>query len=207
MFNPATELAICRIFGAKPFDSRESEKIPFSFRAPRLTIPNSSVVEASATGKPGIWLRGPKKLIEADYWPLEEFKQRWIEKGRDAAVVLVCNHRPSPESKTTRKLMVVAGLTGTATEGAAVALVDHFRDLEPRAAKKDPSPATEEQAQEAADNRSVWGVVEVFYRKPRRSVKREIRYYNWLLRVGGRCPVDVVKRPRGRRGGHDSQLP
>lgn len=188
MVNPAYELAICRTFGVTPFEPSVSPKIPFVFKTARSVRP-SSVMEASATGRPGIWLRDPNELIEADYWPFEEFKQRRIRKGRDCAVVLVSNYRAGPEGGPMRKLMLIAGLTGTATEGAAMALVDHFRDFEPRGE----TPTY------------VWGVVEVFYNKPARSENREILHYHWRRRAGGRCPIDFVKRvhqPVGRHARH-----
>ena len=105
------------------------------------------MVVESPTQEQGIWLEKENVLVEADYWPLEEFKRNRIDKGRDCAVVLVANHCPANRSGDCRKLIALSGFTGAATETAATAVVDHYRDLEPR---EDPP--------------YVWGTIEVFYK-------------------------------------------
>src|SRR5712691_7847531 len=158
MVNPAAEKAICRIFGAEPLGPGQSAKLPFSFRvAANAALRDSSVVEASLSTGQGIWLREENELVEADHWPPEEFRRLRIKRGRDCGVVLVMNHRPAGQSGNLRKLIVLGGFTGAATEAAAKALVDHYRDLDPR---------------EGTD--PVWGVIEVFYHKPARNTTRTI---------------------------------
>jgi hypothetical protein len=104
-------------------------------------------VEASADGKLGIWLRDENELLEADSWPPDEFQRLRIAKGRDCAVVVVWNYPATDQSGRPRKLIVLSGSGGVGTEAAARAVVDQYRDLEPR------------------DQEPVWGVVEVLYRK------------------------------------------
>src|SRR5207244_613093 len=98
-------------------------------------------------------------------------------KGRDCAVVLVFNRGPAERPGDCRKLVVLGGFTGAATEAAATALVDHYRDLEPR-----------------DDSAYAWGIIDVSYRKPKDSISRKILGYTWRYRVGGRCPIDLIRR-------------
>jgi transcriptional regulator with XRE-family HTH domain len=178
MVNPAAEIAICHAFGVEPFSSAARAKLPFTFRTvDAAENPVSSLLEPSPDGKRGIWLREEKALIGYDYWPPAQFRQLRIKKGRDCAVIIVSNHRPEGLSGHSRKLVVLAGFGGAGTEAAANALVDQFRDLEPR---------------ESAD--VVWGVIEVFYRKAKDNTTRKELTYNWRCRVGGRCPIALVSR-------------
>jgi hypothetical protein len=177
MVNPASEMAICRIFGAEPFNPRQSTKLPFAFRVAATTLGPSSIVEISRDGKTGIWLREEQELLQADFWPRDKFRELRINKGRDCAVVVACNH-PSPDKPPEfRKLVVLSGFGGIGTESAADALADHYRDLEPRHGAS-----------------FVWGAIEVLYKKPFNSTDREILNYNWRCRNGGRCPLDFAKR-------------
>ena len=94
----------------------------------------------------------------------------------------MANHQPKALSEISRKLIVLAGFGGPGTEAAATALVDHFRDLEPRPKEK-----------------AVWGVVEVFFRKEMYRMDRVDLRYNWRFRFGGRRPMAFVSRsPRAR---------
>jgi transcriptional regulator with XRE-family HTH domain len=177
MVNPAAEMAICRVFGAEAFNVGHRTKLPFSFKVAETagTSP-STVLESSGDGKLGIWLRREKELLQADVWPAEEFQKVRIKKGRDYAAIVVLNHRPH-ESAHLRKLVILSGFGGIGTEAAALALIDRYRDLEPR-----------------EDAAYVWGIIEVFYRKQANSRKREILDYRWRCRKGGRCPVDFTRR-------------
>jgi transcriptional regulator with XRE-family HTH domain len=176
--NPAAEMALCLAFEAMPFAKSQGAKLPFTFRvAGRPSMPASSIVEESPSGELGIWLPQEETLIEADYWPFEEFKPRSIDKGRDCAVILVGNQGPADPPGSRRKLVALSGFTGAGTEAAATAVVEHYRDLEPR----DGLPF-------------VWGIIEVFYQKDEDSVSRTILGYNWRYRVGGRCPIDLIRR-------------
>jgi hypothetical protein len=176
--NPASELAICRVFGAEPFTLGQHVRIPFTFRtADAASLGQSSIVEASPDGKLGIWLRDAQELLKADTWPREKFRKLEIQKGRDCGLILVLNHALQDPSKNIRKLVVLSGFSGMGTEAAAKALVDHYRDLEPR-----------------DQETYVWGLIEVFYSKPGNSMSREFLGYNWRCRIGGRCPIDFAKR-------------
>lgn len=175
--NPASEMAICRLFGVAPFNPDQSAKLPFAFKmGPTAATTPSSIVETAEDGKVGIWLRDEEQLLQADSWPREDFRKVRIKEGRDWALVVVSNHQTAGDSAPARKLVVLSGFGGVATEAAANALVRHYRDLEPR----DPGP--------------VWGIIEVFYRKPADSTTRELLNYNWRCRVGGRCPLDFTRK-------------
>jgi len=169
--NPATEMAICRVFGVEPFAPAGREKLPFTFRVPEWSGP-SAILEPGPDRRRGIWLRHPKELIETDYWPLPEFKRRRVERGRDSALVLVVNHALAGRPESPRKLIVLAGFGGTGTEAAAMAVATDYRDLEP-----------------TETSEVVWGVIEVFYGKRPYDLERAKLTYNWRCRSGGRCPV------------------
>jgi hypothetical protein len=170
-------MAICRVFGVEPFSPDQSAKLPFAFKiVPTAATTPSSIVETAGDGKVGIWLRDEKELLQADSWPREDFRKVRIKDGRDWALVLVSNHQATGQSALVRKLVVLSGFGGVATEAAAHALVRHYRDLEPR------EPGT------------VWGIIEVFYRKPVDSTTRELLNYSWRWRVGGRCPFDFTRK-------------
>jgi transcriptional regulator with XRE-family HTH domain len=174
--NPAAEMALCCIFDAQPFKPAESAKVPLAFITAEPIPAPRAMVETSPDGKRGIWLREENQLVEADSWPDEEFRRRDIRRGRDCGVVAVLNHRPAA-GEYVHKLVVLGGFTGVGTEAAATALVDHYRDLEPREGEA-----------------HVWGVIEVFYRKQPNSNHRDILNYNWRCRRGGRCPVEFTRR-------------
>ena len=176
--NPAAEIAICHAFGVEPFSPGQNRKLPFTFRRAEGDIARSSIVELSADGRQGIWLRKENQLLEVDRWPPEEFRKNRIDRGRDCAVVIVLNNPMPGPPEYVRKLIVLSGFSGAATEMAAAALSAHYRDLEPR-----------------NGTGPVWGVIEVFYGKAAKSTERKDLTYNWRYRVGGRCPVAFV-RPR-----------
>jgi hypothetical protein len=176
--NPAAEMALCRVFGAEAFNAAHQTKMPFIFRvAPSAGSVPSALVEPSGDGKVGIWLRKENVLLQPDAWPPGEFRKMRIRKGRDYAVIVVLNHQQTSEPVRRRKLVILSGFGGVGTEAAALALVDRYRDLEPR-----------------DDDSYVWGVIEVLYRKPPQSTRRDILSYRWLRRKGGRCPVDFVRK-------------
>jgi hypothetical protein len=176
LVNPASEMAICRAFGVDPFNPGQSAQAPLAFKMAAAVPPRSAIVETAQDGKQGIWLRKDKELLAADVWPREEFRRVRIQKGRDCGLVVVMNHQPTDPGHF-RKLVVLSGFTGVGTEAAAQALADCYRDLEPRAGET-----------------HVWGLIEVFYRKPANSTTREILNYNWRCRAGGRCPSAFVKK-------------
>jgi len=182
--NPASELAICRVFGAEPFTPGRNVTIPFAFRtATTPSLDPSSVVELSPNGKVGIWLREEQELLETDTWPPEKFQKLYIQKGRDCALIVVLNHALPDQPGEVRKLVVLSGFSGLGTEAAAKALVDHYRDLEPR-----------------ENEAYVWGLIEAFYSKQANSKTREFLDYNWRCRIGGRCPIDFAKRAVAKHG-------
>jgi transcriptional regulator with XRE-family HTH domain len=171
--NPASEMALCHIFGVEPFNPSQREKLPFRFMTVAEPPTPSSTRETSSDGIPGIWLRDEERLLPADSWPIDEFQSMQIDEGRDCAVIVVANHNPASHPQHSRKLIVLGGFSGVGTEAAAKALVDHYRDLEPRGRET-----------------YVWGAIEVAYRKDPDSVTRELLPYKWHCRIGGRCPLE-----------------
>ena len=173
MVNAASEIALCRAFGVEPFQAAQSGDLPFHFRvvATPETLEPSAIIKPSPDDRRGIWLRDEKELLQADAWPREEFRRMELKRARDCAVVLVLNHQTADDPRV-RKLVVLSGFRGVGTEGAAMALADHYRDLEP-----------------PEKNSPVWGALEVFYKKSANSMTREILGYKWRYRPGGRCPV------------------
>jgi hypothetical protein len=178
MVNPAAEMALCRAFGVGPFTSGNAA-LPFTFKIGESMAGPSSILEQSSDGKRGIWLREQNELLEVDHWPPGEFKRLRIKRGRDCAAVVILNYGLAEAPASRRKLIVLCGFGGAGTEAAARALSAHYRDLEP-----------------LDDEGLVWGVIEVFYWKGANSTERKDLTYNWRYRVGGRCPVAFVNRPR-----------
>jgi hypothetical protein len=124
-------MAICRAFGVEPFQDSQKVDLPFHFRTIEKG-PQCSTVRPSLDGNQGIWLKDGKVLLEMDLWPPTEFRKMEIKKGRDCALILVLNHK-TPNQSGHRQLIVLSGFGGVGTEGAAMALVEHYRDLDPRA--------------------------------------------------------------------------
>jgi DNA-binding Xre family transcriptional regulator len=171
--NPASEMALLHAFGVDT-NNANAAKLPFHFRwhpsAPgRPTIVGRPAMNQNDSG--GIWLNGRGRMIHADYWEPATYKERHIPQGRDCAVVVVSNHLV--DAGRLRKLIVLAGFTGVGTEAAAMALARDYRELEP-----------------IGDERCVWGIVEVLYRKEVGTLTRRIIDYRWCCRVGGRCAID-----------------
>ncbi len=190
MFNTASEVALCHMFDALPFDPAERVKFPFQFVSARGR-PNgaSAVVTAPESGERGIWLREQKVILQADYWPEAEFRERNVVQGRDCAVIAVMNH--SRAGGNSRKLIVLSGFSGIGTETAATALSQSFRDLEP-----------------LPNEKYVWGVIEVLFRKRANDMHRRLIDYHWRYRSGGRIPIELTRRKSGERKpvGLDSSL-
>jgi hypothetical protein len=185
--NIASELALCRAFNVKPFDPASRQSMPFQFRWPPAAkgAEKSSIGEnAASSASCGVLIGEERAFIKADYWDYEQFKRERIDRGRDCGIVLVMNHQSV--LGMTRKLIVLAGFTGTGTQAAATALVDYYRDLEPY-----------------EDEGCVWGAIEVLYQKSAGSTDRQIRDYSWRCRFGGRAPIDFDRRrgPMQGRGG------
>lgn len=139
--NRATEVVVCKHFGAKPFcdDPAERAKIPLRFVFyPEGDQTTSTLAEpwtqTSSGSGVGIYDGEARRLLlEIDWLPREEFKRKTIERARDCALAFVVN-KPFG-TKRDVKLIVLAGLTGIGTEAAADSLVDDYRDLEPKPGK------------------------------------------------------------------------
>lgn len=174
--NPATEVVVSRFFNAKPFDSApgNKRKFPFHFLWPKTWfIERVSAMAAEASSEDpkkccGIALQNGKIAAKADYMAAEEFRQSDISAGSDCGLILVANNPFGGINNP--KLIVIAGFSGIGTVAAAQALINDFRDLEPR-----------------SDERFMLGVIEATYRKSKRhSDDRELTGYRWVYRKGGR---------------------
>ena len=176
MVNKATEMALCRVFGAQAFDPAQVDQLPFQFRVAALleNLPASSILQPAE--KQGIWLRDERELLQPDTWSHDEFYAKEIKKARDYGIIVVSNHR-GVDNGETRKLIVLSGFRGVGTEAAAIALADHYRDLEPRESEC-----------------HVWGAIEALYNKLENNIHREFLSYRWRYREGGRCPVAFTFR-------------
>jgi hypothetical protein len=181
--NPASEILLCQFFKARPFDCdpENARRVPFSFVWPSGAAPDgpstlSAASVAMPADKPGLcWRDGGSLVGRMDFWPFDQFKARTIGKGRDCGVIFVTNKQISDGRKV--KLIVLCGMSGIGTVGAARALTKNFKDLEP-------TPGLD----------YVLGVVQSWYNKPANQVHaRKLKSIKWIVRVGGRAPISLSK--------------
>jgi hypothetical protein len=179
--NRACEVLISRHFNAKPFDSRPDNRQLIPFRFIRGTYKHKSalneVSRAESTNKQvGIYSEEMGRIIaRVDYRPLDDFYRTRIDRGRDAAIVLVVN-KPFGTQKNV-KLVVLAGFARMGTVAAAKALREDYRNLEP-----------------ISPNNETVGVIEALYTKPAGGDKRRLVSYNWVFLKGGRHSVNKLGR-------------
>jgi len=178
--NRATELLLSRHFGAEPFRPLEANrrKIPFGFcwsendpvaKSSSLTCSKSAREESK--NQPGIAVKGGH--VRADFLPQEEEYRRWsTEDGRDCGLVFVSNNQR--EGVGTVKLIILAGFTGVGTLGAAKALIEDFRYLEP-----------------LPGDDCVFGIVEVIFSKKANTTDRQLKDVRWKFRQGGHSPLKI----------------
>jgi DNA-binding XRE family transcriptional regulator len=119
--NEASEIALARLWGAKPFDNdpQNQARIPIHFlgMTPVSGRPSSLLLDGSSHGfsfqVPG---EVKRRFLPVDWLPADQF---WPshEPGQDAALLAVC-HRPlgTQQDVTT---VVIAGYTGLSTLEAA----------------------------------------------------------------------------------------
>ncbi len=158
-------------------------KIPFGFCWPdRSELVNQSSLTCSALARkrtkdlPGIAVK--KDIhVPADYMDPETFRKSEIRKGKDCGLVFVTN-RPFGTDKDV-KLILLAGFSGLGTIGAAKALIDDFRYLEPQRGEE-----------------YVYGVIQCRYRKAANSNVRAFKRNDWIVRVGGSWPIKVKVRKK-----------
>lgn len=189
--NAATEILLSRLFEAEPFSASDDEriKIPFGFCWPAdndlakgSTLTCSANARTKTKDKEGIAIRnGPH--VRATYMSNDEYRawsaKKGKECGKDCGLVFVAN-KPFGSDRPV-KLIVVAGFSGIGTLGAATALIEDFRYLEPYSHEK-----------------FVYGVVEVWYSKPSNSSVRTYIDFRWRYRSGGSLPLGV-KRKKARK--------
>lgn len=184
--NAATEILLSRFFDAEPFNPSDDNRrrIPFGFCWPDLNkLVNQSSLTCSTLARkrtknlPGIAVK--KDIhVPADYMDPETFRKSEIRKGKDCGLVFVAN-RPFGTDRDV-KLIVLAGFSGIGTIGAAKALIDDFRYLEPQ-------PGEE----------YVYGVFQCRYSKAANSNVRTFKRNDWIIRVGGNWPIKVKVRKKG----------
>jgi hypothetical protein len=110
--------------------------------------------------------------VEANYKTPEEFAKWPTKKGKDCGLVFVVNKPFATDREV--KLIVLAGFSGLGTLGAAKALVEDYRYLEPY-----------------SHERCVYGVVECWYSKAADSTARTFLDFRWRYRNGGYMPIGV----------------
>jgi DNA-binding Xre family transcriptional regulator len=185
--NAATEILLSRFFDAQPFDSNQDNrlKIPFGFCWPEVgslekesSLTCSGIARKRTKLRPGIAVQGGP-FVEADYLAADDFKRWNPEKpARDCGLVFVANN---PFGTTLDvKLIVLAGFSGIGTLGAAKALIEDFRYLEPTPKKN-----------------FVFGVVQVWYTKDRNDETRTYKRFRWKYRTGT-LPINEKEDKKGK---------
>lgn len=134
--NPATEIALALLWGAKSFDGHEKNRecLPIHFLGMAPEQSNASAL-LQKSPRCGFSIRLPgankRSYLRVD-WLSPERYPAYQGVGQDAAALIVC-HRPlgTKENVTT---VVIAGYTGLATLAAAQeATYQEIPDLEPEA--------------------------------------------------------------------------
>jgi hypothetical protein len=118
--NAATEIALCLLYGATPFDASapNRRKIPVQIVGadPKVKKSSAVLVPSRGTHQFEIAVRGGKEVLPVHWIPQEAY-ERWHGENDDAAVVIVCAS-PLGTSKPVTTILVM-GYTGLATESAA----------------------------------------------------------------------------------------
>lgn len=181
--NVASEILLSRFFGAEPFNPslENRKKIPFGFCwgdtsevAQTSSLACSSEARKVFTNRLGIALSGGIH-VRADYHHDGSVFRGWqTQKGADCGFVFVANSPFKGERPV--KLIVLAGFSGTGTLGAARALIEDFRYLEPL-----PTQAC------------VYGIVEVRYTKEANTTTRKLKDIRWRCRRFGHSPIRFKK--------------
>lgn len=176
--NAATEIILSRLFNAEPFNPSEENrrKIPFGFCWPnvagiveRSSLTCSTFARTKTGGRAGIVVKGGSH-VSADYMAPEDFRKWETVKGKDCGLIFVAN-KPFGTDRDV-KLIVIAGFSGLGTIGAARALIEDFRYLEPNPNEK-----------------FVYGVIQCKYSKAANSDRRSFKSYRWRVRTGGAWPL------------------
>lgn len=177
--NAATEILLRSFFDRQPFKARANERarLPFCFCWPEgghIKTESGLGCTEKGGGKSGIMVQD--LLIEADYLEPGKFSNTAVSKpARDCGLVFVAN---KPFGTTKRvKLIVLAGFGGIGTLGAAKALIDDFRYLEP-----------------LSNEEFVYGVVQCWFTKVAGSDMKTFKRYAWRFRKGGHSPIETVNR-------------
>lgn len=180
--NAASEILLSLFFDAEPFNPSDDNrrKIPFGFCWPPVSkiVDQSSLTCSTPTrrrikDRAGIAVKGGVH-VEVDYKDPAAFRAWDTNGGKDSGLVFVAN-RPFGTDKDV-KLIVLAGFSGLGTVGAAMALIEDFRYLEPNPNEK-----------------CVYGVIRCSYSKAANSNIRSFKNFQWRIRVGGGWPIKVKK--------------
>jgi len=173
--NKASEVLVCDLFGAKPFDPSPENRARIPFQLIRPSSGRSAFTSSDDLVSPkralGVYSTSERRMVaEVDWWPTAAFMESTIKQARDAGFVVVANRRNDLGKPV--KLIVVAGIGRIGTQAAVQAIIRDFRDLEP----------THEETMTV-------GVLEALYRKPARGDNRQLTSFRWVLRQGGRRPI------------------
>lgn len=121
--NPATEIAICRLAGATPFDGRRTnrDKVPVHMlvgQPPKE--PSAVMIGARPYGFSVRAKDGTRHHIGAHWLPPEQYAS-WHSQGEDAAIILICRSPLGTSRPVTT--IVVMGYSGLATQSAMFQLI------------------------------------------------------------------------------------
>ncbi len=186
--NAASEIILSRFFNAEPFNPSDDNrrKIPFGFCWPDVTeivelssLTCSTLARNKTKGQAGIAVKGGIQ-VRADHKVPEAFRAWETDEGMDCGLVFVAN-RPFGTDRNV-KLIVLSGFSGLGTIGAAKALIEDFRYLEPKPRE-----------------RCVYGVVQCWYSKFANSNRRTLKTFRWRVGTGGRLPIKVKEDMKGER--------
>lgn len=119
--NPATEVAMCLLYKAKPFEVREREKLPVHIlgMTPEITAESTVLVGGNEHGFSVAHGKGRKKIYVHWVAP-EDYSKARKDEGVDAAIVVVCRSPLGTEKPVTT--VIIAGYRSLATRAVAAQL-------------------------------------------------------------------------------------
>lgn len=118
--NPATEIALCLLSNAKPFDDRRANRDKVLVQILGIDPPPGMTSAVLVPGREhGFRVSAAKKehrTIAAQWLPKEHY-DRWYGEGPDAAIVVICRSPLNTTKEVTT--ILVMGYTGLATQSAS----------------------------------------------------------------------------------------
>ncbi|HEX2831981.1 MAG TPA: hypothetical protein VHW00_03145 [Thermoanaerobaculia bacterium] len=124
--NPATEIALCLITGATPFDDspRNREKVPIHMIGREPVEGRKSAILSASQHRHGFDVAGAtagRRFLKVHWKPREEYV-KWAGEGEDAAMIVVCRS-PLNTAKNVTSVFVL-GYTALSTQEAMTQLLE-----------------------------------------------------------------------------------